>query len=97
MSAIRGHLTKASKKSINSIIKLASWLGDCTFDVIGTLSNGYMKALGCLQMFATQANNPIFELDRLPSRETAIGTLQNDKSKSSFTQQLLWSAGNMSR
>ena len=57
---------KARKKSINSIIKLARRLGDCTFDGTDTLSNRRMKAR-CLRMFATQSNNPIFELDRLPS------------------------------
>ena len=66
LSTIHGHLTNASKKNINRIIKLASRLGDCTFDDIDTLSSRCMKAR-CLRMFATQGNNPIFELDRLPS------------------------------
>ena len=66
LSTIHGHRTNASKKDINRIIKLASRLGDCTLDDTGTISSRCMKAR-CLWMFATQGNNPIFKLDRLPS------------------------------
>ena len=66
LSKIHGHLTNASKKDINRVIKLASWLGDCSFDDIDRLSSRCMKAR-CLWMFTTQGNNPVFELDRLPS------------------------------
>ena len=65
LSTIHGHLTKSSKKSIDSIIQLTSWFGDCTFNDVDTLSSGCMRAR-CLRMFATQGNNPIFEPDRLP-------------------------------
>ena len=66
LSTIHGHISRANKKNLNNVIKLAGRLGDCKFDDIDAVYDQCMKSR-CLRMFATERNNQIFQLDRLPS------------------------------
>ena len=83
LSTIHGHISRASKKNLNNVIKLAGCLGDCKFDDIDAVYDRRHEIT-----LPTDVRHRVRQ-PNFPTRSLAIRSMPHSQDQSSDPQQLL--------